>query len=383
MLRIRADWLVTPTEVLAGGVLVIDGERIVGVEARSDADVVLSGMLVPGYVDIHTHGAGGADYGDPTTDPRTALAAQRVHGETSVVASLATGPLDVMAARVDELAGLVESGELAGIHLEGPCLAPAACGAHHPDLLRGPEVLSELVAAGRGSVRVVTIAPELPGALDVIEALAQQGIVPAIGHTTCDAATARAAIQRGASLATHLFNAMPPIHQREPGPVPVALTDQQVTVELIADGVHVAPEVLALAIQAHPGRVCLVTDSMAATALGDGDYLLGALTARVCDGVARVLLPGDGDGPASGPIAGSTLTLDRAVVYVVRELGLDLGTAVQMATAIPARALGLTDVGYLAPGCFADACLVTAHGELTGVLRHGQWVSPPEIAVTD
>lgn len=371
MLRIKADHLVTPAGVLEGGVLVVDRDTIAAIETAGPADVELAGWLVPGFVDTHTHGGGGVDFSDPDATP--ALTLHRAHGSTSIIGSTVTNAVDILCEQVTRMADLCDAGELAGIHLEGPCLAHERKGAHNPALLRDPlpDVLDVVIAAGRGHVRMVTLATERDGGIDACRRLPAMDVVPAFGHSDADAAGCREAIENGSTVATHLFNAMRGIHHREPGPVPVLLHDERVVCELICDGVHLAPEVVAMAIDAAGvERISLVTDAMSATGQPDGDYPLGAMRTRVIDGTARIL---DDDGTL-GAIAGSTLTMDRAFAFVVQQAGRSIVEASQMASTTPARALGLVDVGSLTPGMKADACLVDDRGELQAVLRRGAWV---------
>lgn len=284
------------------------------------------------------------------------------------MASLVTGSIDELARSAAALAPLVHEGTLVGLHLEGPWLSPTFKGAHDPDLLIPPaqEDISRLLEASEHTVKMVTIAPELPGGLDAVAQIAAAGVIAAIGHTDADYRTSRAAVEAGATAATHLFNAMRGLHHRDPGPIAALLEAPQVWIELVADGVHVHPAALRLAVEAAGERVVLVTDSMAAAAAPDGDYILGSLDVQVRDGVARLV--------SNGAIAGSTLTLARAVQFAVTQVGLSLAAAVHAATAAPAAMLGLSDVGRLEPGLRAD--LVALDGDLavTRVMRAGEWV---------
>lgn len=375
--RLRCRHLVTAAHgVLDDAVLVIAGGEIIGIEsADSPQEHQIDGWVVPGFVDTHGHGGGGASYA--TTDPDEARAARRFHrehGTTTAIASLVTADLDTLAAQIATLRPLVADGELAGIHLEGPFLAEERKGAHDPALLRDPDpaVLAELLGAADGSVVMVTLAPERSGGLAAIEALARAGVVPAIGHTDADDATAAAALAAGVSVVTHLFNAMRPIHHREPGPVPRLLTDDRCMVELIADGFHLHPRVIEMAVAAAGvGRVALVTDAMAAAGMPDGDYLLGELRVAVRDGRARLV----GEDGGLGSIAGSTLTMAAAFERIVG-LGFSIEQAAAMAATTPARWHKLSGVGELAPGCRADLCVVDDHGRLLRVMQTGVWVTP-------
>jgi N-acetylglucosamine-6-phosphate deacetylase len=326
------------------------------------ADESVTGAhVVPGFVDLHCHGGGGASFGGSLEDAATVAGVHRAHGTTTLVASLVTRPVAELAATVAAYADLVADGLLAGVHLEGPWLSPAHTGAHEPRLLRDPDPADLDPLLGTGLVRVVTLAPELPGGVAAVQRIVAAGAVAAIGHTDADAATARRAVDAGARLATHLFNAMPPLHHRAPGPVGALLEDDRVTVELIADGVHLDPLVLSLAARrAGRGRVAFVTDAMAATGSADGRYLLGDLEVDVVDGVARLV--------EGGAIAGSTLTLERALRFAVTTAGIDLDDALAAVTSTPARLLGRTDVGHLEPGARGGAVLLDEDLRLLSVL---------------
>lgn len=322
--------------------------------------------LSPGFVDIHGHGGGGASFDDGADAVRTARAVHRAHGTTRAVVSLVTAPLGDLAARAACVADLAaRDATILGSHLEGPFLSAAHAGAHTRSLLRAPDpaAVDALLAAGRGTIRQVTLAPELPGALAATAQFVAAGVAVAVGHTDATADQARAAFDAGATLLTHAFNAMPGIHHRAPGPVVAALRDDRVTLEVIADGVHLHPDVVALAFAGAPGRVALVTDAMAATGAPDGAYALGGLPVTVTDGVARL--------DADGAIAGSTLTQDAALRLVVAA-GIALPTAIAALTSVPARAIGVHGrYGTLAPGAAADAVLLDASLRVTGVWVDG------------
>ncbi|MFB2554757.1 N-acetylglucosamine-6-phosphate deacetylase [Herbiconiux liangxiaofengii] len=322
---------------------------------EADPIVVDAGgdWLTPGFIDLHAHGGGGFSFDDGTDAIRSALAVHRTHGTTRSVISLVANPPHVLAASLDAIARLAAHDPLVlGSHLEGPFLAPARKGAHNVDFLGVPthHVLKQLLEASEGRLAQVTIAPELPGALEAIDTFAASGAVVAIGHTDADYALTRRAFDRGATLLTHAFNAMPGIHHRHPGPVTAALDDPRVTLELIADGVHVHPAVLALAFAAAPDRIALVTDAMAAAGAPDGAYRLGTLDVTVADGVATLT--------GTDTIAGSTLTQDAALRAIVAA-GVDPVAAVTALTATPARVLGRPDLGRLRPGLAADLVLLT------------------------
>ncbi|GGD74264.1 N-acetylglucosamine-6-phosphate deacetylase [Microbacterium murale] len=329
----------------------------------TDADTVIDAIalagegaiLTPGFIDIHGHGGAGASFDDGVDAIRTARELHRAHGTTRAVISLVTAPLDDLVRRVGEIADLMTTdADILGSHLEGPFLDPGHHGAHEPSLLREPAAadVRRLLEAGRGTIRQVTIAPELPGGLEAIRIIVAAGSAAAVGHTDADAATAVAAFEAGATILTHAFNAMPGIHHRSPGPVLAAAADHRVVLEAIADNVHLDPHVIKLLFDAAPGRVALVTDAMAAAGSADGSYDLGAVRVTVADGIARA--------DDTGSIAGSTLTQDVALQRAV-EAGVSLAEAVRALTQTPAAAIGYdAQLGRLTPGRIGDAVLLDA-----------------------
>jgi N-acetylglucosamine-6-phosphate deacetylase len=338
-------------------------------------------LLLPGLVDVHCHGAAG--HGFPDSDAagvRTAAAHHRAHGTTTLVASLVSAPAAVLRERLALLAPLVRAGELAGVHLEGPFLSAARCGAQDPAALvpGDPVLLRELLAAG--VVVSMTLAPETAHAGELVAVLRDHGVLPSFGHTDADAGTVTAAIRAAATTgrlsATHLFNTMAPLSSRQPGPVAACLAAAargELVVELIGDGVHLAPETVATVFDlVGPARIALVTDAMAAAGMTDGRYRLGALPVEVLGGVAR-LATGEG----AGAIAGGTARLVDVVRHTVAA-GVPLPAAVQAATMTPADLLGLPDVGQLAPGMRADVLVTDADLNPTAVLRAGAWVAREE-----
>ena len=331
-------------------------------------------MLVPGFVDIHVHGGLGAAFHSASADEvGRARRFHLSHGTTTSLASLITASPPNLLAQVRVLADCAEAGLIAGIHLEGPWLSARRPGAHDRTQLREPdrEEFAQLVRASRGHLRSVTIAPELPGALDLIRAIEDSGSVPAIGHTDADYDTTRRAIAAGARVATHLFNAMRPMHHREPGPVPALLENPDVIVEVIADGAHLHDAVLhqILAV-AGMQRTAVVTDAAPPAGLPDGDYQFGNLPVTVEDGIAHQ--------PDSDVLAGSTATMAdqfRRVLAQQSDRRAAVACAVQLTATTPARAAGLADVGTLAPGARADILVLDQTGRVEQVIQRGRFLS--------
>lgn len=368
--------VVLPTGIVENGRVIVDGGRIAGA-APEDAEVLdLSGhWLVPGFVDMHNHGGGGASFTSGTVDEvLKGVHTHRLHGTTTVVASFVTGDMDFLTARAGLLSELAEQGEIAGLHFEGPFISPCRKGAHDETLLRDPhpaEVL-KLIDAARGQAKMVTLATELPGGLDSVRLLAEHGVIAAIGHTDASYEQTVQAIDAGATVATHLYNAMPGLGHRAPGPIAALLEDERITVELINDGTHLHPAALELAFHhAGPERVAFITDAMDAAGFGDGRYMLGPLEVEVKDSVARLV--------EGGSIAGSTLTLDRAFKRAATVDRLPVESVVQAISANPARLLGVYDrVGSLEPGKDADMVVLDAAFDVKGVMRKGEWIVAPQ-----
>lgn len=356
--------VVTPAGVLDSGVVEFDGEHIVDVAVAADPPRQDAAWILPGFVDLHVHGGGGHTFTTGDLDEARAAAGFHArHGSTTLLASLVTAPLKLLRDAALAFAPLIEEGILAGVHFEGPYLSPGRCGAQNPAYLRDPDhdELAQLLAVG--GVRMVTIAPERPGALDAIRLLRDRGVVAAIGHTDATYEQTAAGIGAGASVATHLFNAMRPLHHRDPGPVAALLESPSVVCEQIADGVHLHDATLRHVVRfAGARRVALITDAMAAAGMPPGAYELGGQEVTVADGVAR--LAGD------GTIAGSTLTMDAALRRTVHS-GVSIVDAVTMASATPAAVLGLDDRGALEPGRRADVVLLDDELRVTAVLRAG------------
>lgn len=367
----------------------IEADRIVEIRRADDATSAtptlpatpgtepVSGTMSAAYVDIHCHGGRGTAFAD--LDPEAAANVARHHharGSTSLLASLVTmAPADLMRG-VEILADLADDGLVDGIHLEGPWLAEAQCGAHDPMLLRDPDLheVERLLAAGRGHIRQVTLAPERDRGLDLVRHLRDSGVHAAVGHTAATFAQVGQAVGAGADLATHLFNGMFPWHHRTPGAVPALLraaAREGLVVELIADGVHVADDTVRTVMDlVGPSRVAFVSDAMAAAGIGDGGYVLGGLSVVVAGGTARLRTgPGEGE----GAIAGGT---SHVADIVARQVGagMSLPYAAESASAVPAHLLGLGDRGVLAVGARADLVVLDDAARVTRVMRAGRWL---------
>ncbi|MDN3477549.1 N-acetylglucosamine-6-phosphate deacetylase [Curtobacterium sp. APC 4022] len=368
---VRAARLVDGAGPVTDGWVLVGGDTILqaGTGVAPDADEVVDlgdATLVPGFVDLHGHGGATQAYEDD--DFSAALAAHRMHGTTRSVVSLVANPVPDLVRSLGRIRDVMASDPLLlGAHLEGPFLSPDNKGAHNEDFLVAPTpaAVEALLAAGAGVIRQVTIAPELPGALDAVRRFVQAGVTVAVGHTVGTYEQARAAFDAGATVLTHAFNAMPGLHHRRPGPIGAAVEDERVTLELILDGVHVHPAAARTLFRAAPGRIVLITDAMGAAGAADGPYRLGSLDVTVTDGVAHVT--------GTDTIAGSTLTQDVALRNAVRLTGQSLPDAVAALTSVPARAIGLGDrFGRLAPGFAADLVALSPALEVLRVWGAGQ-----------
>src|SRR5579859_265882 len=378
---IRAARALTPTEeivdaavVIEDGIIVAVGRReeIVAPKGAKDHDARIH-ILVPGFVDVHIHGAGARDVMEATPEALQTVAATVVrHGTTSLVATTVTAPTDEICHSLEGIARYIQSpanqaplAQMTGIHLEGPFLSPQRRGVHPPESLALPTVatLNRFLQAANGCARILTIAPELSGAMEVIDSARAAGVIVAMGHTDATYEQAHIGVEHGVRHAVHVFNAMRPFSHRETGVLGAVLTDPQVTAEIIADGIHVDDPAIRLLLAAKGAqRVILVSDGTAATGMPDGVYRLGPFEFTVSGGVCR---------NAEGRLAGSTLTLDRAVKHLV-SLGLPLREAVQMATLNPANRLGIAGKkGVIAPGADADLVLLSEKLEVAGVMTRG------------
>ena len=356
-----------------GWIRVDDGVITEVGEGRPDDPMAVTvEVITPGFIDIHCHGGGRGEFTSADDEQiERAIATHRRHGTTTMNASLVSATYDDLERQIRALIPHVDDGSLHGIHLEGPWISEHYCGAHDPKTLRAPDPdeVARILEVGEGRIAMVTIAPELPGAVDSIRRIVAAGSVAAVGHTAADADSTRAAIDAGATVATHLFNAMPPLLHRAAGPVGALLADDRVSPEIICDGIHVEPDVVDLALAAAEGRGVLITDAMAAAGAADGDYQIGNLDVQVRDGAARLA--------SNGALAGSTLTMDKAVRRTVTLAGRSLASAAKAATATPAAVLGLDDRGSVAVGQRADLVLLDDDLEVERVMRGGDWVIRP------
>ena len=381
---IHADRAFTPFEEIPDAVIVVQGSKILAVGPRGKVDLPRGAReinthgrtVVPGFVDVHIHGAGGHDVMEGSRESLEIISATvAAHGTTSLVATTVTASEKETR---DSVAGIAHfilstsqyptrelSAEILGIHFEGPFISPARRGVHPAKWILPPslEVLAQLLKEASGTAQILTLAPEMPGALELISAAREAGLVVSLGHTDATYEQAQAAIELGASHAAHVFNAMRPFSHRETGVIGAVLTSPKVSAELIADGVHVDEAAMRMLVELKtPERVILVSDGISATGMPDGKYQLGMFEVKVSGGVAR---------NSEGKLAGSTLTLDRAVRNMVA-LGVPLASALRMVTANPARQIGLgARKGVLAPGADADLVFLDDQLEVSGVMTRG------------
>lgn len=386
---IQAGRVLTPQEEIADAVVVIEDGKIAAVGPRDSVrvhpqakEILASDMIVaPGFVDIHIHGAGGHDVMSSTEEALGAIARTVArHGTTSLVATTVTAPPDETRKSLEEITRYIKSSantqppespaaEFVGIHLEGPFISLTRRGVHPAGAIAkpSPALLDRYLDTAAGLVKILTLAPEVPGALELVERAYARGVVVALGHTDATYEQAHTAIFRGARHAVHVFNAMRPFSHRETGVLGAVLTDSSVTAEVIADGVHVDDPAIRLLLAAKgPQLVILVSDGTAATGMKDGSYRLGTFDVTVSGGVCR---------NREGKLAGSTLTLDRAVQNMVR-IGVPLIEAVRMATLNPARRIGIEQrKGVIAPGADADLVFLTPDLKVERVCARGVGLS--------
>jgi N-acetylglucosamine-6-phosphate deacetylase len=369
--------VLTPAGAVRADVAIAAG-RIAGVgppASFGDApEIAAAGLLVaPGLVDLQCNGAVGVDLSSEPERLWDVAAALPRWGVTAWLPTIVTGPAEIRRRALAVLRAGPPAGDERpfaaplGLHFEGPFLAPERRGAHPVDRLVPPDPALPAEEGWSVGVALVTLAPELPGALDLVRSLAGAGIVVSAGHSSATAAETRAALDAGVGYVTHLFNAMVPLGHREPGLPGVALTDPRVRVGVIADGIHVDPAVVALAARALGDRLTLVTDAVAALGAPAGPVRLASQWAEVGDG--------DGDGAVrlpDGTLAGSTLALDRAVRNLVAFTGVPLADALAAASTTPSATLGRDDRGTIAPGAVADLVLVEADGTLVATVAAGR-----------
>ncbi len=384
MIALTATTLFTPQERIEQPLLLVDAGVVVEVTSRARREIPANcrvvdfhdGILAPGFVDIHIHGGAGHDVMEAGSDalpPVERLLAS--HGVSSYFPTTVTAPMDATLAALGRLADAVEasvpSGDLRarprGIHLEGPFISHSRRGVHPPENLLAPTVAAfdRFWQAARGHIRVLTIAPEIPGALEVISHAAALGVCVSLGHSDAGLDAARAGVAAGARHATHTFNAMRPLDHRDPGILGEVLTDSRLSADIIADGIHLDPTIVQLFLKAKgPEAAVLITDAIAATGMPDGRYRLGSLEVDVKDG--RCL--------SGGKLAGSVLTMDRAVRNVMQFAQWDLQQTLRLATANPARVAGLKDAGSIKAGAPADLVVLSPNGEVRNTIIGGMGV---------
>jgi N-acetylglucosamine-6-phosphate deacetylase len=375
----------TPQREIRDGVVIVEGSRISAVGARSEITVPASAKrieargitLIPGFVDVHVHGAGGHDVMEATPAALDTIATTLARGgTTSFLATTVTAAPDALCGSAAGIAKYIVAqtlsfdssanpcAEILGIHFEGPFINPARRGVHPVKWIAAPslELLARMIDAAAGTARIVTLAPETPGGIDLVDAVRIAGIVAALGHTDATYEQAMDAIAHGARHAAHVFNAMRPFSHRDTGVLGAVLTSSQVTAELIADGVHVDEAAMKLLLNAKPGGVILVSDGTSATGMPDGKYRLGNFDVQVTEGVVR---------NSEGKLAGSALTLDRALRNIVA-LGIPLDEAVRMLTLYPAKLLGIESrKGTIAAGADADLVFLDSDLGISKVVTRG------------
>jgi len=319
----------------------------------------VSGILIPGFVDIHCHGGGGFYFSDiDSSNIEKARQIHQEHGTTTLLASLVTQPIGVLEEEIQRLVPLVQSGLFAGIHLEGPYLSEARCGAHQPELLRVPDIdeLAALIDSGFGTIVMVTLAPELAGGIEAIEYLISRGVKVALGHSQANSEITKKAISAGASLITHFTNGMPKLADAAGTIAAVALADGKIPLEMILDGAHVSEETLEAVKYSGRNRIILITDAISAAGADDGKYQIGALDINVEKGIARLV--------SNGSLAGSTLTMNQAFKNLL-DSGSSLAEAVHAASTLPAQTLGLNDVGSISIGKKAHLLELHENNQIT------------------
>ncbi len=387
MIVLCANRLYTPQEEIQNPLLFIEGGLISAVSSRAQRELpnnativdLDDAILAPGFIDIHMHGGAGLDVMRATSAELPHLNKFLVmHGVTGYFPTTVAAPLDQTCATLERLADMIEAalslrannGDAVqarplGIHLEGPFLSHKRRGVHPQEYLVAPtlEIFERLWQAARGHVRMMTIAPELPGAIEVIAEAARRNVCVGIGHSDAVLEAARAGVRAGARHATHTFNAMRPLDHRDPGILGEVLTDKKLSADIIADGIHVAPEVVELFLHAMGfDRAVLITDATAAAGMPDGTYQLGPIQVEVKDGKCTL----------DGKLAGSVLTLDAAVRNVSRFSDWNLRNAIRAATLNPANAVGLAQHGRLVPGAEANITVLSPRGDVRKTIVRGR-----------
>jgi N-acetylglucosamine-6-phosphate deacetylase len=390
MIVLSANRLYTPQEEIKDPLLFIEDGLISAVSSRAERDIPKNAMVIdlasdglaeailaPGFVDIHMHGGAGVDLMRAAPDQLPGLNKfLTTHGVTGYFPTTVAAPLDQTCAALGRLADAIEAAQGThaegdamqarplGIHLEGPFLSHKRRGVHPPEYLVEPtlEIFERLWQAAHGHVRMMTIAPEIPGALEVIAEAARRKVCVSIGHSDATLEAARAGVRAGARHATHTFNAMRPLDHRDPGILGEVLTDRELSADIIADGIHVAPEVIQIFLRSVGfERSVLITDAMAAAGMPDGTYQLGPIQVEVKDGKCT----------SNGSLAGSVLTMDRAVRNIKRFSHWTLREAVRAATLNATRAVGLAQHGELAPGAEANIIVLSPDGEIRRTIVRG------------
>ena len=381
MIALTATTLFTPLERIEQPLLLVEDGVVVEVTSQTRREIPHNcravdfhdGVLAPGFIDIHIHGGAGRDVMEARADalpPIEKLLAS--HGVSSYFPTTVTAPLDATLSALGRLADAIESTQTSGdprarprgIHLEGPFISHSRRGVHPPENLLAPSAAAfdRFWQASRGHIRVLTIAPELPGALEVITQAAARGVCVSLGHSDAGLHAARAGVAAGARHATHTFNAMRPLDHRDPGILGEVLTDSRLSADIIVDGIHLDPTIVQLFLKAKgPDAAVLITDATAATGMPDGRYRLGSLDVEVKDGRCM----------AGGKLAGSVLTMDRAVRNVMQFAQWDLQQTVRLVTANPARVSGLKDAGSIEAGAPADLVVLSPSGEVRKTIIGG------------
>jgi N-acetylglucosamine-6-phosphate deacetylase len=385
MLAFTAARLLTPNHAIERPLLLVDEGRVTEIASRGDRVLPSDcspcdfgdNIIAPGYVDLHIHGNAGYDVMDESSAALPAIERMlAARGVTSYLPTTVTAPVEKLLRALERLASAIEgcakgkgdhAGRAAplGIHLEGPFISHARCGVHPPGNLLPPklEFFERFWQAARGHIRMMTIAPELDGATELIGVASSRGVCVSLGHSDAKFDDAERGIDAGGHHATHTFNAMRPLGHRDPGILGAVLTDERVTADIIVDGVHLDPAIVKLVAEAKgPERTVLITDAISATGMPDGHYHLGSIEVDVKDGVCT----------SNGRLAGSVLTMDKAVRNLSRFAEWDLHDAVGAATKNPARVARLAKKGILAAGADADFVVLNREGEVLRTYLAGQ-----------